>query len=106
MCPPCTLLAKAEFDEFVWRDQRGFVQFANRMQTGGRFFDRHWPVFKRSRRGFDNGWRVLNKTTVCGQKVNRSIMTSSRIAAARRWIPINPLDAHAMRVEDAWRRWT
>jgi hypothetical protein len=54
MCPRCTQLAKAEFEEFVSRDQAG-VRFANRMRADGRFFDRHWPVFRRTPR---NRWAV------------------------------------------------
>jgi hypothetical protein len=39
-----------------------------------------------------------------GQKVNRSILKSSQVSAARHWLPCNPLFAQAMQVEDAWRR--
>ena len=103
MCPRCTTLAKAEFEEFVWHDQAS-VRFANRMRGDGTFLDRHWPVFRRTR------LRALRRRpcmkTPCGEKVNRSILRSSQISAARRWLPCNPLLAHAMQVEDRvrWRR--
>jgi hypothetical protein len=35
--------------------------------------------------------------------MTRQIERMARIAAARKWIPINPLLAHAMQVEDALR---
>jgi hypothetical protein len=100
VCPSCTLLAKADFEQFVWRDQNG-VRFANRMRMDGRFRDRHWPAFQRARRMFRRRRPWMN--TSCGEKVSRSIERSARIAAARRWVPANPLDAYRMRVEDAVR---
>jgi hypothetical protein len=110
MCPRCTILAKAEFEEFVWRDHLGRVQFANNMRphhNSGevlkRFRQRVWPVFARTRRSF--GPR-LPLGSPCGQKVTRSIIKSSNVSAARRWLPCNPLFAHAMQVEDAWREMT
>ncbi len=103
MCPRCTQLAKAEFDAFVWHDQAG-VRFANRMPRGdGRFRERHWPVFQPTRRRVGRRRPCDVMATPCGQKVNRSIVKAARISAARRWLPCNPLDAHAMKVEDAWR---
>jgi hypothetical protein len=102
MCPRCTQLAKAEFEEFVWHDQAG-VRFANRMRADGRFLDRHWPVFRRTLRRVERRRPSDVMSTPCGQKVNRSIVKSSQVSAARRWLPCNPLFAHAMQVEDAWR---
>jgi hypothetical protein len=102
MCPRCTQLAKAEFEEFVWHDQAG-VRFANRMRADGRFLDRHWPVFRRTRRRVERRRPSDVMATPCGQKVNRSIVKSSQVSAARRWLPCNPLSAHAMQVEDLWR---
>jgi hypothetical protein len=102
MCPRCTQLAKAEFEEFVSRDQAG-VRFANRMRADGRFLDRHWPVFRRTPRRTERRRPRDAMASPCGQKVNRSIVKSSNVSATRRWLPCNPLFAHAMRVEDAWR---
>ncbi|SRR5258708_739242 len=99
MCPRCTQLVKAEFDEFVWRDRDGKVHFGNRMRSDGRFRDRVWPVLQRERR------RVLprlTKVSPCFEKVDRSIIKASKVSAARRWLPCNPLFARAMQVEDAW----
>lgn len=104
MCPRCTQLAKAEFEEFVWHDQAGDVRFANRMPGEGRFLDRHWPVFRRTRRRVERRRPRDVMASPCGQKVNRSILKSSQVCAARHWLPCNPLFAHAMQVEDAWRK--
>jgi hypothetical protein len=101
MCPRCTQLEKAEFEEFVRHDQTG-VRFANRMRTGGRFVDRVWPVFWRTRRRAERRRPSDIMATPCWQKVNRSTIKSSQVCTARRWLPCNPLFAHAMRVEDAW----
>ena len=97
----------ATFDEFVWRDDRG-VHFANRhFNQSGRFFDRHWPVFRQPRRGRD---RPRLKFTARYEKQSKQIRRSSDIAAAKRWLCCNPLDVHAMFVEDTirerkgWRR--
>lgn len=98
MCPHCTLLAKADFDPFVWTDHTGQTRFANQMSGGHRFLDRAWPVFRRVPRCPS---RRLIMSSPCGEKVNRSILKSSRVAAARRCIPMNPLEAYQMRVEDA-----
>jgi hypothetical protein len=98
MCPNCTLLAKADFDPFVWTDHTGQTTFANRMSGGHRFLDRAWPVFRRIPR---RPSRRFIMRSPCDERVNRSILKSSRVVAARRWMPMNPLSAHQMRVEDA-----
>ena len=98
MCPNCTLLAKADFEPFVWTDHTGRTRFANRMSGGNRFLDRTWPVFRRVPR---RTYRRPVVSSPCGQKVNQSILKSSQVTAARRWIPMNPLAVHQMRVEDA-----
>ncbi len=110
MCPRCTQLAKAEFEEFVRRDHLGRVQFANDMRphhNSGevlkRFRQRVWPVFARAPRTPERRRSRDMMASPCGQKVNRSIVKSSDVSAARRWLPCNPLFAHVMRVEDAWR---
>jgi hypothetical protein len=64
MCPRCTQLAKAEFEEFVWRDKTG-VRFANRMPADG-----HWPVFRRNRRHAKRRRPSDVMASPCGQKVN------------------------------------
>jgi hypothetical protein len=102
MCPRCTQLERAEFEEFVWRDHTGRVQFANDMRPPDgkerRFRDRVWPVFACVRRRVDRRRPSDVMRTPCGQKVNRSIIKSSDVCAARRWLPCSPLFAHAMRV--------
>jgi hypothetical protein len=42
--------------------------------------------------------------TPSGEKVSRSIVKSSRVEEARRWIPMNPLAEHQMEVQDAFVR--
>jgi hypothetical protein len=110
MCPRCTQLAKAEFEEFVRRDHLGRVQFANDMRPHRnsdevlkRFRQRVWPVFAPTRRTVLPATQKEIEGSPCFQKVNRSIIKSSNVSAARRWLPCNPLFAHVMRVEDAWR---
>jgi hypothetical protein len=97
MCPHCTMLAKAEFDPFVWRDATGGTRFANAMSGAV------WPVFRREPRGTLPRRRQEIMGTPCGQKVTRSIEKSARVAEVRHWIPTNPLLAHHMRIEDAAR---
>jgi len=98
----------ATFDEFVWRDDRG-IHFANRHvnQGGARFSERCWPVFiqpKPKRDGYKRKFGARH------EKKSRQITRSSDIAAAKRWLCFNPLDVHAMFVEDTirerkgWRR--
>jgi hypothetical protein len=105
MCPHCMQLEKAGFEPFGRRDHTGRVHFENAMPWTyagrGRFRQCHWPVFARERRTFD---RRLPRYfgSPCGRKMDRSIIKSSNVSAARRWLPCNPLFAHVMRVEDAW----
>jgi hypothetical protein len=88
----------ATFGEFVWRDDRG-VHFENRNRMhDGRFRDRVWPVFAPSKR---KRFRVA--PTRYGALIHRKseqITRSSEIAEAKRWLCCNPLDVHAMWVED------
>jgi hypothetical protein len=104
MCPRCTILLKADFDPFVQWDAAGRSQFANSLPSHGRFRDRVWPVFRRPRRRVRRRRPRDVMDTPCGEKVSRSIVKSSRVASARRWIPMNPLAAHQMKVEDAFLR--
>ena len=88
----------AWFEPFVDRDSKGRLIFQNRMRTGGTFLDRCWPVFRPVRR--------RQRRTHFGPSArhmlwSRAIVRASNIAAARRWIPENPLFAHVMLVEDA-----
>jgi hypothetical protein len=86
----------------VWHDQAGGARFANWMRADGRFLDRHWPVFRRTRRRIERRRPCDVMASPCGQKVNRSIVKSAEVSVARHWLPCNPLFAHAMKVEDAW----
>ena len=97
MCPRCTRLHHAEFDSYVTH-LNGEVRFANQERTGNRHRDRVYPVLSRSKRHRQRREPLYG---VCVEKVSRSIERASYIAAARRWLPCNPLTAHAMRVEDA-----
>jgi hypothetical protein len=95
MCPICTSLAKAYFEPFIDVSGSGGPRFANR------FHGPTWPVFRRVMRRHRPNTRPA--TGPCGQKVRRSIIKASRIAAARRWIPVHPLLVYQMQVEDARR---
>jgi hypothetical protein len=95
-------VSSVKIAEFVGRDKTG-VRFANRMPGRGRFLDRHWPVFRRTRRRVDRRRPSGIMASPCGQKVNRSILKSSQVCSARHWLPCNLLFAHAMLLEDAWR---
>lgn len=89
----------ATFEPFVERDQDGAVRFANRAaRSGAPFLQRHWPVFslvKRSRR------KRHRPTHHHARRSSDRITASSTLCEARRWLPCNPLDAHAMKIEDA-----
>lgn len=90
----------ATFEPFIERRQDGTIRFANRaLRSGEPFLRRHWPVFslvKRSR-------QTLRPPIALRRagRVSRQITTSSRLCEARHWLPCNPLDAHAMKIEDA-----
>ena len=98
MCPRCMTLERAFFDEFIRRDAAGRAHFANRVPGEGRFRDRHWPVFQRPKRHAHPRHLPMSP---CGEKMSRAIAFSAWLSEARRWLPCNPLDAYAMRVEDA-----
>ena len=83
----------AKFEPYVERDGAGRVTFANRLLTSGGRFRMAMPVRRRRHKTLV---RSLYSVVVV-----RSILQSSRIAAARRWLPCNPLLVHLMRVEDA-----
>jgi hypothetical protein len=91
------------FDGFVTRDPvTGRVRFANRMPAGRRFLDRSVPIFSQPRRRAR--FRQERTRSIGIERTNRSILRSARLAEVRRLIPLNPLYAHVMRVEDAFRR--
>lgn len=98
MSPRCTILERASFGEFIRRDAAGRAHFANHIPGEGRFLDRHWPVFQRPKRHARPRRLPMSP---CSERVNRPIVLSAWLSDARRWPPCNPLDAHAMRVEDA-----
>jgi hypothetical protein len=89
------------FEPFVTRDPDGRAKFANRWTFAAKpFRERVWPVFRRSRLA------KRRKRPSIGfrhELFNADITRDARLAAARRWLPDNPLSVHAMRVEDAWR---
>jgi hypothetical protein len=90
----------AYFDPYVWRNHTGQIRFENRLPNTGRFRDRCWPVFQRVPR---KRWRKLPPYGPA-IRVSRAIARASKIAAARRWLPCNPLFVHVMTVEDARKR--
>jgi hypothetical protein len=92
---PSMLIERIDFDPYVWRDRQGIPHFANRMP---------WPLYiglwhmRRRERNRRQAWRNHRI-----QQLHCGIDRSSKIAAARRWIPMNPLNAHQMWVEDKLR---
>jgi hypothetical protein len=83
----------ATFEEFIEFLEDGTVRFANRnCRNGEPFLSHHWPVFSLVKR---KRWRrrMLPRRD--------QIAASSWLCEARRWLPCSPLDAHAMKVEDA-----
>lgn len=76
------------------------MRFANRLRAGGRFADRVWPVSRNTPRVKRKRLRPLD-TSVIVRKASAAIAKAAALSEARRWIPMNPLQAYAMRVEDA-----
>lgn len=88
----------ATFEPFVERHD-GAVTFANRQfHSGDPFMQRHWPVFSLVKRGRLKCRRPIHHRA---RRDSDQITESSRLCEARRWLPCNPLDAHAMKAEDA-----
>jgi hypothetical protein len=87
------------FEPYLTREPNGRAVFANHVGSAPTFRQRCWPVlqpFRRSRRAKRHqGWRSARLTAV--------IKKDARLTVARRCMPCNPLDAHAMRVEDTRR---
>jgi hypothetical protein len=89
------------FDPFITRGPDGRAKFANRWTFADKpFRERVWPVFRRTRIA---RWRKRPSIGFRHELFNADIERDARLAAARRWLPDNPLSVHAMRVEDAWR---
>jgi hypothetical protein len=86
-------------DPFIERRTDGRLRFANRVRSEGRFADRVWPVFRNAR--IKRGPRKPVDTPAIVRKASVAITKAAALCEARRWIPMNPLLAHAMRVEDA-----
>lgn len=100
MCRSCINIERAKLDPFVEWDADGRVWFANRIRAQGRFADRVWPVFRNAPRVKCKRLRALD-TSVVVRKASAAITKAAALGEARRWIPMNPLQAYAMRVEDA-----
>jgi hypothetical protein len=102
----CMNLGKATFEPLLWRDGTGLHYVLRNPARGRRFRDRCWPVFQRPRR-HPRLWRRRPCDVMalpCHRKVDRSIRKSAALCDARRWLPAGTLDAHQMRVEDAFLR--
>ena len=82
--------AMAYFGPYIEYGADGQAFFANRLGTGS---SPHRPVRRRRRKQLKRSWR--------GARLSAAIAKASRVAAARRWIPLNPLLAHLMQTEDA-----
>lgn len=83
---------KARFEPYLYRFDDGRISYANAM-TGWRsnpfrFHRKTWPV----RRFY----------SVRAHLASASITRMSKVCAARRWIPENPLFVHLMAVQDAF----
>jgi hypothetical protein len=88
------VIERVEFYPYV-RCWNGEIHFANRMP--GPLYIRLWHMLrlKRPRRQKWRNHRI--------QRLHSGIDRSSKIAEARRWIPMNPLVARQMWVQDKLR---
>lgn len=85
------------------------AEFENRHRskpTSGRFRDRHWPAFARTK---VRRWRKPNLAGHNHERISRAIKRAARIAEVRGWLPYADLsDGHYMFVCDAvaryWKR--
>jgi len=100
MCRSCINIERAKLDPFIERGGDGHVWFANRVRAKGRFADRVWAVFRDARIKRKCLRKSLD-TSVVVRKASAAITKAAALSEARRWIPMNPLQAYAMRVEDA-----
>ena len=101
MCRSCINIERAKLDPFIEWDTDGRVRFANRLRAGGRFADRVWPVFRNAPRVKRKRLRKSLDTSVVVRKASAAITKAAALSETRRWIPMNPLQAYAMRAEDA-----
>jgi hypothetical protein len=99
-CRRCINIERAKCDPFIVRQADGRVWFANRIRAQGRFADRVWAVLRNARIK-SKCLRKPSDTSVAARKASASISSAAELCEARRWIPMNPLQAYAMRVEDA-----
>lgn len=84
---------RAEFGEYVVKNPGRPAHFANRMRGGPLRPSVLQPMRRKRRKKHPpRGARLAMKI----KRMDRA----AKIAAARRWIPLNPLLAHAMWVED------
>jgi hypothetical protein len=100
MCRSCINIERAKCDPFIERQADGRVWSANRIRAQGRFADRVWPVFRNAHIERKRLPKPSN-TYVIVRTASASISRAAALCEARRWIPMNPLQAYAMRVEDA-----
>jgi hypothetical protein len=99
MCRSCINIERAKLDPFIERGRDGCVWFANRVRAKGRFADRVWAVFRNAQIKRKCLRKPLD-TSVVVRKASTAITKAAALGEARRWIPMNPLQAFAMRVED------
>lgn len=89
------LIHRVEFDEYICRDAYGDVlHFKNRIPW--KLYIGLWHMLRLERRR--RKWRPWRF-----ERYDRALRKASKIAETRRWIPINPLCAHQMWVEDKLR---
>lgn len=88
------LIERVEFGVYVCYDV-DCPKFQNRM------LGKTWPIFRRVPKKFR---RKRRHWSFRSEVISRGIDRSAKIAAARRWIPMNPLFAHVLSVNDRMRR--
>ena len=88
------------FEEFVWQPD-GRARFANGLRsTRPRFCVFHPVRPVRSKLRMSDAWQRSHGRWHHA-RMDRGLTRICDLAAARRWIPCNPLFVHLMRVEDA-----
>ena len=91
---------RCDFEEFVWH-RDGRARFANELRSIRRIFCVFHPVrqVRRKLRKSDTWHRSHGRWHHA--RAERGLHRMCDLAAARRWLPCNPLFVHLMRVEDA-----